>query len=214
MATFAERLTELRNERELSQDAISTELGVSKNSIYYYENNKRVPDANTIVKFARFFGVTSDYLLGLEDSRTHDGQAVLNKLGLSDKAIRVLSNNNPKAHPECIARNGLRACKNDLPDGAYSTFINALLEWEALGLANDFSVMMELLGDQSITYDNDGTPSESRDDSIFNSADYLSYRCLKQFIVFLDIAKENIPPENIEGGDLYEMIAKLREKEE
>lgn len=85
--TFGERLTELRNEKGLSQDAISTELGVSKNSIYYYENEKRVPDANTVIKFARFFGVTTDYLLGLDDVRTHDDTILIEWLNDQDAQI-------------------------------------------------------------------------------------------------------------------------------
>lgn len=89
--TFGERLTELRNEKGLSQDAISTELGVSKNSIYYYENEKRVPDANTIIKFARFFDVTTDYLLGLDNVRTHDETILQALLADSDNCLREFS---------------------------------------------------------------------------------------------------------------------------
>ena len=89
--TFGERLTELRNEKGLSQDAISTELGVSKNSIYYYENEKRVPDANTIIKFARFFDVTADYLLGLDDVRTHDETILQTLLADNDNCLREFS---------------------------------------------------------------------------------------------------------------------------
>ena len=78
--SFSERLVELRNEKGLSQSELSNELGVSKNSIYYYENEKRVPDANTVIKFARFFNVTSDYLLGLEDARAHDDSNLIEML--------------------------------------------------------------------------------------------------------------------------------------
>lgn len=85
--SFSERLAELRNEKGLSQDAISAELGVSKNSIYYYENEKRVPDANTVIKFARFFDVTTDYLLGLEDVRTHDNSSLIELL--NDREARL-----------------------------------------------------------------------------------------------------------------------------
>lgn len=85
--TFAERLTELRNERGLSQDALSAELGVSKNSIYHYENEKRVPDAYTVIRLARYFGVTTDYLLGLDDMRTHVDTKV--RALLEDKEVRI-----------------------------------------------------------------------------------------------------------------------------
>jgi transcriptional regulator with XRE-family HTH domain len=84
---FSERLVELRSEKGLSQAELSNELGVSKNSIYYYENEKRVPDANTVIKFARFFNVTTDYLLGLEDVRTHDKSMLIEML--NDREARL-----------------------------------------------------------------------------------------------------------------------------
>lgn len=85
--TFSERLVELRNEKGLSQAELSNELGVSKNSIYNYENEKHVPDANTVIKFARFFNVTTDYLLGLEDVRTHDKSMLIEML--NDREARL-----------------------------------------------------------------------------------------------------------------------------
>lgn len=69
--TFSERLVELRNARGLSQDSVAVEIGICKNSIYYYENNKRVPDANTIIKLAQFYNVSSDYLLGISDIKNN-----------------------------------------------------------------------------------------------------------------------------------------------
>lgn len=207
--TFSERLRALRAEAKLTQKQCAEQLGVETYNYNKWENEVS-PPLGMICKIAEHFSVTTDYLLGLEDSRTHDGQAVFKELGLSDKAIRILRENKPKAHPERIGREGLWVYKNDLPDGAYSIFINALLEWEVLSLANDFSTMMELTGDHSVTYSHDGIPSEPN----FYSPEYLEYRCLKRFIIFLDIAKTSIPPENIEGGDLYEMIAKLHEREE
>lgn len=200
MATFAERLTELRNEKGMSQDAISTELGVSKNSIYYYENEKRVPDANTVIKFARFFNVTSDYLLGLEDSRTHDGQAVFEKLKLSDKAMQVLIDNNTVIErfyrDNAFSRNHLILNKGyekaRLEDSAYARLINAILEKESKWLAIYFNELTDVLclPDTVIDGDEDASgeiPNWEKD----MGAGYMSYRCMKEFMKFLDDYEKN-----------------------
>jgi transcriptional regulator with XRE-family HTH domain len=89
--TFGKRLQQLRAERELSQKNVAEGLDIAQPTYALYEAGKREPSFDNLIRIARFFAVTADYLLGLEDSRTHDGQAVLEKLGLSDEAINVLS---------------------------------------------------------------------------------------------------------------------------
>lgn len=64
---FTERLKELRNEKELSQDDLAKQTGISRSAISAWENGSRVPAATAIITLAKFFGVSSDYLLGLED---------------------------------------------------------------------------------------------------------------------------------------------------
>ncbi len=67
MKKFTERLKELRMEKGLSQESLSKELGVGRSSITYWEKGLRVPSAEAIIILAKFFGVSSDYLLGLEN---------------------------------------------------------------------------------------------------------------------------------------------------
>ena len=67
MKVFSERLMELRKEKGLSQATVAKDLGVSLGIVCYWETNKRDPTASNIAKVARYFNVTSDYLLGLSD---------------------------------------------------------------------------------------------------------------------------------------------------
>ena len=67
MSDFAIRLKELRTERKLSQVQLADKTELGKTSIYQWENDLRIPNANAIIALAKFFGVSSDYLLGLED---------------------------------------------------------------------------------------------------------------------------------------------------
>ena len=64
---FAERLKELRQERSLSQIALSKEIGVSQKAIDYWEREINEPKATYIVRLADYFDVSTDYLLGREN---------------------------------------------------------------------------------------------------------------------------------------------------
>ncbi len=65
--TYGERLKELRISKGVSQKEIANAIGVDISSISYWERDVYEPKANYIVKMARFFSVSTDYLLGLED---------------------------------------------------------------------------------------------------------------------------------------------------
>lgn len=66
MNKFAERLKELRIEKNLSQAQLANATGLSHTAIVYWESEKRVPNANAVIILAEFFDVTTDYLLGVE----------------------------------------------------------------------------------------------------------------------------------------------------
>ncbi len=67
MEVFSERLKELRIGRGLTQKELAKETNLSKSAIAFWELNKRTPNAIAIVTLAKYFGVTSDYLLGLSE---------------------------------------------------------------------------------------------------------------------------------------------------
>ena len=58
------RLKKLRKEKNISQLKLALDLNMNQNSISRYENMEREADYNTLIKFADYFGVSIDYLLG------------------------------------------------------------------------------------------------------------------------------------------------------
>lgn len=64
---FAERLKELRQERNLSQTALAQIIGVSQKAIDYWERGINEPKATYIIRLADYFDISSDYLLGREN---------------------------------------------------------------------------------------------------------------------------------------------------
>lgn len=58
------RLKKLRKAKKISQIKLAIDLNMNQNSISRYENLERQADYDTLIKFADYFGVTIDYLLG------------------------------------------------------------------------------------------------------------------------------------------------------
>lgn len=69
MASFAERLRELRKKLDLSQDQLGEKIGIHGRQIGKYESRNILPNTDGLIKIAQFFDVTIDYLLtGDEDA--------------------------------------------------------------------------------------------------------------------------------------------------
>lgn len=66
MEIFAQRLKELRLEQGLSQAALAAATNLSQSAIKQWENQSRIPNAKAVLDLAKFFEVTTDYLLGAE----------------------------------------------------------------------------------------------------------------------------------------------------
>ena len=64
---FAVRLKELREDRGLTQAKLANELNYTQTTIAKWDSGDRVPRVNDIIALSEFFGVTTDYLLGLQD---------------------------------------------------------------------------------------------------------------------------------------------------
>jgi len=84
---FGDRLKELRIEIKLTQEQLAEKFNTGKASISHYESNRRIPDAHTIEKFAEYFNVTVDFLLGRTEIRQ---QAEPKYIYSSDELIELL----------------------------------------------------------------------------------------------------------------------------
>ncbi len=69
MATFGERVKELRKERGLKQREMAELLGLNVRSYQYYEYDEGFPEVPGLVFLADYFGVSLDYLMGRKDER-------------------------------------------------------------------------------------------------------------------------------------------------
>lgn len=64
---FSQKLYELRKEKKMKQSDLGKAIGVSTRSISHYESGERECDFDTLIKICKFFGVSSDFMLGISD---------------------------------------------------------------------------------------------------------------------------------------------------
>ena len=87
---FAIRLKELRAEKQISQAELAAMLNISNRTISMYEQGNSEPNVETLAKIAAYFYVSTDYLIGITNSRNPDNRSVSDELNLSDEAVDIL----------------------------------------------------------------------------------------------------------------------------
>lgn len=88
-STIGERIKMLRTNAKLNQKDIADRIDVSKSTIGMYEQNRRMPDIETLVKLAICFGVTTDYLLGKNAPENPEKKELFDIVnGMSDGEIK------------------------------------------------------------------------------------------------------------------------------
>lgn len=66
---ISEKISSLRKEKGISQEALAEALGVSRQSVSKWESGDVLPDSDKIVSMSSFFDVTTDYLLKDDEDR-------------------------------------------------------------------------------------------------------------------------------------------------
>lgn len=66
---FMNRMKELREERNITQEELAFALDISQQRISKIERNRAPMTERLIISCAQYFGVTTDYFLGVSDYR-------------------------------------------------------------------------------------------------------------------------------------------------
>ena len=90
MDIIAERLLGLRENLKLTQQKLSKHLGISQTAVNRYEHGETSLNANALLKYANFFDVSADYILGRCDDPQgkkfdYQPEYLKNKLANSDE---------------------------------------------------------------------------------------------------------------------------------
>jgi len=68
MASFPDRLKELRKDKRVTQKVMAEYLGMVEQAYQKYEYGKIEPNHETTIKLADYFNVSLDYLTGRSDN--------------------------------------------------------------------------------------------------------------------------------------------------
>ena len=82
---MGEKLKSLRIEKKLTQKQVADRIGLAISAVSSYESGTRYPSYDVLPKLARIFHVSTDYLLGMTDTRNVD------VTGLNDNEIELVS---------------------------------------------------------------------------------------------------------------------------
>ena len=93
----AVRISRLRVAGDLSQEELREKLSklrgkkYSRETITQWENGTRQIKSDDLICLAKFFNVTTDYILGLEDETSHEGHSISKQLGLDEESQKTLA---------------------------------------------------------------------------------------------------------------------------
>ena len=90
---FGKRLKELRKSNGYTIEQFADMVGISKSTLGYYENDKRMPDIEILARIADTLNVNADYLIGRTNTTALKGKmkTVCEFTGLSDSAAEYLA---------------------------------------------------------------------------------------------------------------------------
>jgi len=86
VVVFGETLRNLRLSKGMSQGQLAKKIDISASMVGRYENGTRMPSFDTFISIARIFGVTADFLLGLEIP----GDSPFDLEGLTDSQVQSI----------------------------------------------------------------------------------------------------------------------------
>lgn len=81
---MGDKLKSLRIEKKLTQKQVADRIGLAISAVSSYESGSRYPSYDVLVKLARIFHVSTDYLLGMSENRNVD------VTGLNDNEIELI----------------------------------------------------------------------------------------------------------------------------
>lgn len=84
LSKFSEILSKMRKERGISQKKAAADLGISQALLSHYEKGIRECGLDFVIKCSKYYGVTTDYLLGVSENRNGMSNDVLANIQSAD----------------------------------------------------------------------------------------------------------------------------------
>lgn len=85
MVNMGNKLKNLRKQKRLTQKQVADRIGLAISAVSSYESGTRYPSYDVLIKLARIYHVSTDYLLGMTDKKELDIS------GLKDEEVEAIS---------------------------------------------------------------------------------------------------------------------------
>ena len=85
MVNMGNKLRNLRKQKRLTQKQVADRIGLAISAVSSYEAGTRYPSYDVLIKLARIYHVSTDYLLGMTDKKELDIS------GLNDDEVEAIS---------------------------------------------------------------------------------------------------------------------------
>ena len=73
--SLPQNLTKLRTQKGITQEEIASALAVSNKTISKWENGSSAPDLSMLIQLADYYGVSTDFLLGISSSQAQSAES-------------------------------------------------------------------------------------------------------------------------------------------
>lgn len=81
------RIRDLREDNDMTQDDLASQLGISKRTLLRYESSVSEPTISVLISLSLLFNVSVDYIIGTKDTTEIDEISIKNEL---DSVIKSL----------------------------------------------------------------------------------------------------------------------------
>ena len=124
MERFSEKLKEARAEAGISQTDLAERIGVSRRSIFAYENGVSIPRKNVLRKLAKELSVTVAYLTDDESTDPNSGRAREENINLVRDRF---GSKGAREAADLLDRNSAFFAGGDVPQEDKDAFFNAIM---------------------------------------------------------------------------------------
>lgn len=183
---FSNRLKTLMAEQNLKQDSLAKSIGISRQAIAQYLESTTQPKADKIYTLAKYFNVSTDYLLGLtENTSTNISEiGISNKTGFSTSTVKNILNL-PIEYKTILDKIINELLKSDLLEKFEELKENNI---KLINLYQTDSIYNKLVEDEELTYNTIDNADELNGKFIFKD-EYSKLLLFEIKYIFFDIIR-------------------------
>lgn len=91
------RIRDLREDNDLTQEDLASQLGISKRTLLRYESGVSEPTISVLISLSLLFNVSVDYIIGTKDTTEIDEISIKNELDHVIQSLEKIKKNYKKS---------------------------------------------------------------------------------------------------------------------